>query len=95
MLVLAFLAAGCTQEVRFLSDPPGARIVVNNQFIGRTPGAMFFKINMESTREQSYEIRAYPPPGVTELPAQYRFLPRWDQPPERMFFYFKPRATEP
>jgi hypothetical protein len=87
--------AGCSHTVEFLSDPPGSRIVVNNNLIGETPCKGEFRLNTSSTLAASYEIVAYPPPGVTEVPAQYKLLGRWDVPPARMFFYFQPRREEP
>jgi hypothetical protein len=89
------LTAGCAHTVEFASDPPGARIVVNNEYVGDTPCKGEFRLNTSSTLDRSYEILAYPPPGMTEVPAQYRFLGRWDEPPARMFFYFKLREPEP
>jgi hypothetical protein len=90
--VLAGLgAAGCTQNVHVLSDPPGARVVVNRNYIGDTPCQTTFDLDMSSTLRRSYEVVVYPPSGSEEIPAQYRYLSRWDDPPERMFFYFKPR----
>lgn len=92
---LAALTGGCSQNVRFESDPPGARIVVNNDYIGDTPCEGSFRLNPSKTLDRSYEVLAYPPPGTTEVPAQYRFLGRWDEAPSRMFFYFQPRQPEP
>ena len=62
--------------------------MVNNDFIGVTPCKGEFRVNTESTLNESYEILAYPPPGVIDVPAQYRYLARWDEPPRKMFFYF-------
>jgi hypothetical protein len=36
-LLISLVAAGCTQSTLFRSDPPGARISVNGQFVGITP----------------------------------------------------------
>ncbi len=91
----ALFLVGCAHEVDFDSDPPGARIVVNNNYIGITPCKGEFRVNTSSTLNESYEILAYPPPGVIDVPAQYRYLARWDEPPRKMFFYFEPRQIEP
>jgi hypothetical protein len=90
----AALLPACAHDVLFESDPPGARIVVNNDYVGLTPCHGEFRVNTSSTLDQSYEILAYPPEGTTDVPAQYRFLARWDDPPARMFFYFEPRQPE-
>ncbi len=59
-LALLLILAGCatifkgpTEEVNFGSDPDGAKVYVNGQYMGETP----MKLRLESSKSYSFEFR--------------------------------------
>src|SRR5215831_10780602 len=48
------------KTIQILSDPPGARIEVDNDYIGTTPCSIQVRTNFEGNFFQSYHIRALP-----------------------------------
>lgn len=64
ILILVGLAVGCepvTHQVRISSDPPGARIELNGDYIGDAPIDYFFRSPLaENVWPEDTEIVAYP-----------------------------------
>jgi hypothetical protein len=87
-LVLA--ASGCSREVRIVSEPPGARITVNNAYVGEAPLTTQMDLDFDGTLSDSYEIVAYPPGEGESGSSRYLFFPRWQEPPEQVYFDFRP-----
>lgn len=64
MLAVAALSSGCAfdryRQVEVVSDPPGARIEVNGDFVGCAPTLISMLIERDGEVCRDYAIRAYP-----------------------------------
>lgn len=62
-LVAAWLLTGCAEYAEFYSDPPGARVFLNDQMIGQTPIEEYRIPRSEVTKARNYrfELTGYQP----------------------------------
>ena len=92
------LNAGCAfdrhKEVEVISDPPGARIEVNGDFVGNAPTVITMLGEPDGEVEMDYIIRAYPS-GPEYYPQAKVFVERAsgddDTIPKRVFFDMRVR----
>jgi hypothetical protein len=99
MLVTAVgLSTGCAfdhhKAVEVISEPPGARIEVNGDFVGCAPTTIELLGESDGKVEMDYAIRAYPP-GPEYYPQVKLFMKRVsgdsDRIPKRVYFDMRVR----
>lgn len=82
------------KEVEVISEPPGARIEVNGDFVGCTPTVIKLLGERDGEVEMDYTIRAYPP-GPEYYPQAKLFMRRpsgeSDHIPKRIYFDMRVR----
>jgi len=92
------LSTGCAfdhhKEVEIVSEPPGARIEVNGDFVGCAPTTIKLLGESDGEVEMDYAIRAYPP-GPEYYPQAKLFMRRpageSDRIPKRIYFDMRVR----
>jgi hypothetical protein len=102
--IIAGLAPGCAfdphKQVEVITDPPGARIELNGDFVGLAPTIITMLGEPDGEVEQDYVVRAYPP-GPEFYPQAKVFSKRVgddDRIPKRIFFDMRvrqPADTQP
>jgi len=90
--VLSLPGCATTQRIEFLSEPPGARIMVNNDYVGDAPCSADLD---NSGGMGSYTVEAYPPPTSSGLQARTKYLSRWEGLPSRVLFDLRPGYSAP
>lgn len=85
-------------EVEVLSEPPGARIEVNDDYVGDAPLTIRMKGNSDEEVKRGYVIRALPiHPGhyvQTKFFHHYEYIDS-DTIPKRIFFDMRLRRVRP
>lgn len=95
--LIAALTGGCAfdyhKQVEVLSDPPGARIEINGDFVGVAPVVITMIGKSNDEVEQDYVIRAYPaaPEFYPQVKAFLKNTQGADQIPTRIFFDMRVR----
>ena len=92
------LSTGCAfdrhKEVEIVSEPPGARIEVNGDFVGCAPTTIKLLGESDGQVQMDYTIRAYPP-GPEYYPQAKLFMRRpsgeSDRIPKRICFDMRVR----
>ncbi len=92
------LSTGCAfdrhKEVEIVSEPPGARIEVNGDFVGCAPTTIKLLGESDGQVQMDYAIRAYPP-GPEYYPQAKLFMRRpsgeSDRIPKRVYFDMRVR----
>jgi hypothetical protein len=92
------LGTGCAfdhhKDVEIISEPPGARIEVNGDFVGCAPTTIKLLGESNGEVEMDYTIRAFPP-GPEYYPQAKLFLRRpsaqSDRVPKRIYFDMRVR----
>jgi hypothetical protein len=87
------MSTGCVfdhhKEVEIISEPPGARIEVNGDFVGCAPTTIKMLGKSDGEVAMDYAIRAYPP-GPEYYPQAKLFVKRVsgdrDRIPKRIYF---------
>jgi hypothetical protein len=108
LVVLALTGCGgLTQfKISIDSDPEGARIEVNNDYVGKTPASYTISGNHDRSFNGNWvqgsmiEFVATPPAGETNLYVQRKtfrpsaFFQQGDHIPEKMFFDMRIKPSE-
>lgn len=102
--IAAGLAQGCAfdphKRVEVITDPPGARIEVNGDFVGVAPTIITMLGEPDGEVEQDYVVRAYPsePEFYPQVKVFSKRVGDDDRIPKRIFFDMRvrqPADTQP
>lgn len=82
-----------TQKIQILSDPVGARIEINQEYIGETPCVVEVVTNGHGEFVEKFDVNALPTHAGHSV--QFKWFRSYDKAPARIFFDMSLRRTNP